>query len=191
LYAHPDDPAWQNWNNFQSGWIYQGLAYACMSYVMGAREQRTNFTLGDQVQFYLPRTGKMQEYALKGPASSSGKINAGQSTLALLEATRPGNYLVSDPTGTVWNRPFSINLTPQETQLATDRPNLDEIKRFFGAEGIAQAGDQRQLSDLVRDALGMSPQSELLPYLMLLILIILAAENYLANRFYQTEPSEA
>jgi hypothetical protein len=39
----------------------------------------------------------------------------------------------------------------------------------------------------VKDALGISPQSELLPYLMLLILIILAAENYLANRFYQPE----
>jgi hypothetical protein len=191
MYSHPEDPAWQNWNNFQSGWIYQGLAYACVSYVIGAREQRTNFLLGDQVQFYLPRTGKMQEYVLKGPASSSGKINAGQSTLALPEASRPGNYLVSDPTGAVWNRHFSVNLTPQETQLAGDRPNVDEIKRFFGAEGIAQAGDQRQLADLVRDALGMSPQSELLPYLMLLILILLAAENYLANRFYQMEPSEA
>jgi hypothetical protein len=37
----------------------------------------------------------------------------------------------------------------------------------------------------------MSPQSELLPYLMLLILILLAGENYLANRFYQAEPTEA
>lgn len=191
MYSHPEDPGWQNWNNFQSGWIYQGLAYACVSYVIGAREQRANFILGDQVQFFLPRTGRMQEYALKGPASSSGKINAGQTTLAVPEATRPGNYLLSDPTGAVWNRSFSVNLIPQETQLASDRPSLDEIKRFFGNEGVAQAGDQRQLGDLVRDALGMSPQSELLPYLMLLILILLAGENYLANRFYQTEPTEA
>jgi hypothetical protein len=191
MYSHPDDPTWQNWNNFQSGWLYQGLAYSCVSYVIGAREQRSNFLLNDQVQFYLPRTGRVQEYVLKGPTSSSGKVNRGQGIVSVPEANRPGNYLISDPTGAFWNRSFSVNALSQETQLGADRPPPEELKRFFGNEGIASADDPRQLGDLVRDALGMSPQSELLPYLMLLILLLLAGENFLANRFYQPEKTEA
>jgi hypothetical protein len=189
MYSRPDDPAWKDWNNFQTGWLYVGLAHTCVSHVIGAREQRANFTIGDDVRFHLPRNNRLQEYTLRGPATSSGKIQAGQASLAVPEANKPGNYLASDPAGVLWSRSFSINTMPAETQLAADRPTAEALGRFFGAEGLAKAGEERQLGDLVKDAMGMSPQSELLPYLMLLLLVVLAGENFLANRFYRPEPS--
>ncbi len=188
MYTLPNDPGWKDWNNFQNGWLYVGLAHTCVSHVIGAREQKANYILGDDVRFLLPRNGRVQEYVLKGPTSTSGKIASGQQTLTLPEANRPGNYLLSDPSGNLWTRSFSVNLPSAETQLAQDRPKPEELERFFGKEGITQPGDDKDLSALVKDALGISPTSELLPYLMLLILILLAGENYLANRFYQQEP---
>lgn len=188
MFSLPNDPSWKDWNNFQNGWLYVGLAHTCVSHVIGAREQKANFILGEDVRFLLPRNGRVQEYVLKGPASTSGKIAAGQQTLSLSEANRPGNYLLSDPSGTLWTRSFSVNLPAAETQLAQDRPKPEELERFFGKEGVTAPGDEKDLSALVKDALGISPTSELLPYLMLLILIFLAAENYLANRFYRQEP---
>lgn len=187
MYSLPSNPAWKDWNNFQNGWMYVGLAHTCVSHVIGAREQRANFVLGDDVRFLLPRNNRVQEYVLKGPNSASGKFANAQQTLAVPEANRPGNYLLSDPSGALWSRHFSVNLAAAETQLAADRPKLEDIERFFGKEGITQAGDEKDLASLVKDALGLSPQSELLPYLMLLILLLLAGENFLANRFYQPE----
>ncbi|MFO0814812.1 MAG: BatA domain-containing protein [Gemmatales bacterium] len=187
MYSLPNDPNWKDWNNFQNGWLYVGLAHTCVSHVIGAREQRANFVLGDDVRFVLPRNSKVQEYVLKGPTSASGKFAVNQQTLTIPEANRPGNFLLSDPSNSLWSRSFSVNQSAAETQLANDRPKLEELQRFFGTEGITQSGEDKDLGALVKDALGISPQSELLPYLMLLILIILAAENYLANRFYQPE----
>lgn len=187
MYSLPNDPNWKDWNNFQQGWLYVGLAHTCVSHVIGAREQRANFTLGDDVRFLLPRNSRVLEYILKGPTSSSGKFATGQQSLSVPEANRPGNYLLSDPTGALWSRSFSINLSSAETQLAQDRPKLEELERFFGKEGVAEPGQDKDLNTLVKDALGISPQSELLPYLMLLILLILAGENFLANRFYKPE----
>lgn len=187
MFSLPNDPTWKDWNNFQQSWLYVALAHTCVSHVIGAREQRANFVLGDDVRFLLPRNSRSLEYVLKGPNSSSGKFASGQQTLAMPEANRPGNYLLSDPTGALWARSFSVNLPTAETQLAQDRPKLEELEHFFGKEGIAKVGEEKDLASLVKDALGLSPQSELLPYLMLLILIILAGENYLANRFYQPE----
>jgi hypothetical protein len=187
MYSLPNDPSWKDWNNFQNGWMFVGLAHTCVSHVIGAREQRANFIQGDDVRFVVPRNSKVQEYVLKGPTSTSGKFAASQQTITLPEANRPGNYLVADPTGALWSRSFSVNLPAAETQLAHDRPNVDDLKRFFGPEGVTQPGEEKDLTTLVKDALGLSPQSELLPYLMLLILLILAAENYLANRFYKPE----
>lgn len=189
MYSNPNEPGWKDWNNFSAGWLYVGLGHTCVSHVIGAREQRANFVLGDDVRFILPRNNRSQEYVLKGPNSGSGKYVTGQQTLTVPEANRPGNYLLSDPTGALWSRNFSLNLPPAETQLAHDRPKREELERFFGKEGIADAGETKDLTSLVKDALGLSPQSELLPYLMLLILLLLAGENYLANRFYQPEPT--
>jgi len=191
MYSHPGDPAWKEWNNFQTGWLFQGMAYSCASYVIGAREQRANFLMSDDVRFPLPRNGRLQDYSLRGPATISGKVSPGQKSLAVPEATKPGNYVLSDPTGHVWSRSFSLNPVPAETQLGNDRPAVDSLARFFGNEGITKPGEEKQLGDLVKDAMGMSPQSELLPYLMLLLLIVLAGENFLANRFYRPEPGAA
>ncbi|MFT3880494.1 MAG: BatA domain-containing protein [Gemmatales bacterium] len=188
MFSLPNDPGWKDWNNFQNGWLFVGLAHTCVSHVIGAREQKANFILGEEVRFLLPRNGRVQEYVLKGPTSTSGKVAAGQQTLSLPEANRPGNYLLSDPTGNLWSRSFSVNLPSAETQIAQDRPKVDELERFFGKESVTAAGEEKDLTALVKDALGISPTSELLPYLMLLILLFLAAENYLANRFYQQEP---
>ncbi|MBL8825016.1 MAG: BatA and WFA domain-containing protein [Planctomycetia bacterium] len=187
MYSLLNDPNWKDWNNFQAGWLYVGLAHTCVSHVIGAREQLCNFKLGEEVRFLLPRNSKVQEYVLKGPVSGSGKIQPGMQALTLPEANRPGNYLVSDPTGGLWSRSFSVNMQPAETQLVQNRPASEELERFFGKDGVAALGEEKDLSTLVKDALGLSPQSELLPYLMLLLLLLLAGENYLANRFYQPE----
>ena len=75
----------------------------------------------------------------------------------------------------------------REAQALPGEAAEQRLHRELVAEGT-QAGDDKDLSALVKDALGISPTSELLPYLMLLILLLLAGENYLANRFYQQEP---
>jgi hypothetical protein len=70
----------------------------------------------------------VQEYVLKGPNSGSGKFAVNQQTLTVPEANRPGNFLLSDPSGALWSRSFSINQTAAVTQLANDRPKLEELQ---------------------------------------------------------------
>ncbi|HMP15518.1 MAG TPA: BatA and WFA domain-containing protein, partial [Gemmatales bacterium] len=140
MYSLTSDSNWKDWNNFQNGWLYVGLAHTCVSHVIGAREQRANFSLGDDIRFYVPRNRRVQEYVLKGPSSTSGKFASGQQTLTLPEANRPGNFLLSDPAGQIWSQSFSVNLPIAETQLLQDRPKMEDLQRLFGVEGVAEPG---------------------------------------------------
>ncbi len=192
MYGRPDDLGWRDWNNYNrpNAWFYPALTYLTVRHAIGAREERQNFTLEEEVRFWLPRVRTFREYQVSGPARGLGALEEGQPLLLVREATLPGNYTVSDSTGKVWQRFFSRNLAPLETQLVSQRPELSAIQELLGENSVHSLNDETSVRDLARTGLGITPKAELLPFVMIGVLFLLAAENLLANRFYRREPQE-
>jgi hypothetical protein len=177
----------EDWNTFQrvGNWLALALPYNTIRYVLGARDERQNFQLGDDVRFWLPRTTGATTYQLDGPQRGSGEIKEADTQLAASEARRQGNYHLS--TGAGWSRHFSMNLRPEETNLLAGGPSVSEIEELFGPDSLRSMQDGPDLREIARALLGHVPKTELLPYLMLALLVFLALENLLANRFYRRE----
>jgi hypothetical protein len=177
----------KDWNTFQQegNWLALALPYSSIRYVLGAREERQNFQLGDDVRFWLPRTAGLTTYELDGPQRGNGEIKEGDTQLAVREARRPGNYSLS--AGPSWSRHFSMNLSPDETNLTAGGPSPSEIEELFGPESLRLPDDGFDLREVALARLGHAPKTELLPLLMIGLLLFLALENLLANRFYRKQ----
>jgi hypothetical protein len=108
-------------------------------------------------------------------------LDAGQ--LPVPQAQAAGNYLVLDGKG----QPvagFSLNVVAAESDL--ERVPVEELEAVLGKDSVIAVGRSVSLSDALKTR--RPPPIELLPYLMILLLIVLALESLLGNRFYRRVP---
>ena len=175
----------KEWNTIWDSWTCLGLTYATARYLVGARDERNNFTLRDDIRFWLPQGLAATAYALTGPETSVGEIRPKASQLSLTKTLRPGNYRVA--AGDAWQRHFSVNLAAVETMLLQQRPAVTDIEDLLGPGSVVTGSEAPQLHALLYDRLGHRPSVELLPWIMIAVLILFALEGLLANRFYRSE----
>jgi hypothetical protein len=81
---------------------------------------------------------------------------------------------------------FSVNVLPSESDLT--RVPVDQITALFGADTVLPVGTDVKFLDALKHY-GNQPV-ELLPFLLVLLLILLAVENLLSNKFYRRAPEE-
>ena len=181
-------PGWKGWNNYvpdpNENSFYLVLARQAIGYLTGdADRQALNFLSGQSVpRVPVPIGGQVVPYQLyrDGPSPpaalvASVPVEEGKNEVRLLQATEPGNYTLRpvDAEGepVAW---FSVNLPPEESNLA--RVPKEEIEAVLGPEAVEfDPGDR------------MSRPWEIMPVLMVLLLVLLAVENLLANKFYRRE----
>src|SRR5262249_16911764 len=95
----------------------------------------------------------------------------------------PGVFVVKDSHN---NRTaqFSVNVSPEESQLS--RVPAEKVEALFGEGSVLPVEKRTNLRDALQNRWGQPV--ELLPWLMILVLLVLAVENLLANKFYRGEP---
>jgi hypothetical protein len=182
LIPAPNDPAW---NNYATSWFFPTLAIQSVGYLAGADlETKLNFRCGERVVMPLPTAPRFPSYSLAGPGvvGQSGTIVAQEkmSELVIGQAAQPGNYTINGPSGP-WQTGFSLNVAPGEAQLS--RVPAEKIEELFGPDSILPVGHAISLRDAIQGH--WSQPVELFPSLMILLLIALALENLLANKFYR------
>jgi hypothetical protein len=178
----------EGWNNFLDlggNWLGLALPYLSVRHVLGAREERQNLMVGEEPRFWLPRNAGLTSYQLTGPQNATGEIKDKDTQAVVSDARRPGNSRVA--AGDVWTRSFSLNLPPIETNLLTGGPSSADIEALLGSGSYHALADSVDVQKLAFARLGRVPKRELLPYLMIAVLVFLALENLLANRFYERE----
>jgi hypothetical protein len=79
---------------------------------------------------------------------------------------------------------FSLNARPQENRLT--RVSSEQTESLLGKRSLMSADQKTDLSETLQNH--WSQPVELLPTLMILLLLVLALENLLANKFYRREP---
>jgi uncharacterized membrane protein len=179
------------WNNYLESVtsFYLVLANKVMTYVAGdAEELNFNYLSGQTVSVALPPAARAPIYSLQGPGLDSGEAivprGENQGELRITQAVVPGNYTLGRTDGKQ-AACFSLNVPPEECQLGRVPP--DQIEALLGAGAVLPVGHSSSLRDALQGHWGQPV--ELLPWLMILVLVVLAVEGLLASRFYREAES--
>jgi hypothetical protein len=185
--AH-DDP----WNLLPTGpepWPFLVLAGGIADYLTNTRDERLNFLAGQTVVLRLAPEEEVVSYVLQIPGGAAVRSTtsggaAGQRDLTIASTESLGNYRVQagGRQGRL-DRGFSINCDTLVSQL--ERTTAERIAAALGKDRVRAARTREEIE--VRVDQGRIGR-ELFPALILAVALVLAAEQWLANRFYQTEP---
>ncbi len=189
------------WHDYLETSFYLVFAQQTIGYLAGDLDDgRFNFQCGQTVPVPLPAT------ALPSPPGGEGRVwgssysvqhpclpaaesivmrPENETELHLTKAVVPGSYSVVDEANTRVAG-FSLNVAPEESLLT--RLPAEQIEDLLGAGAVLPIDFKTNL----RDALSQhwSQPVELFPWLMILLLFLLAGENLLANKFYRREDVE-
>lgn len=181
------DPAWNTYLETIHS-FYVVATGLMVRHLTGELEPvRVNFQLGrEEASLPIRLFAGRGALTMRGPESGPIAIDEKLPRVAFPLATAPGNYQILDATkATV--AAFSMNLPPEEIDL-TPWPAI-EIENLFGG-GVRIASDrQANVRQLLQGRI--SEPVELFPILMVALLVLLAFENLLANRFYRRDEGTA
>ncbi len=186
-----DGNAQPRWNNYlQNSSFYLVLARLTVGYLAGDTQGGTfNYVCGQAVPIALPAEPRFPTYTVQGPGlGSSDAVVAraeDRSEILITKAVMPGNFRVYGGDGKPF-ADFSLNVAAEESQLT--QVAGEKIEAVFGPNSILPIDQQANLQDALQGH--WSQPMELLPWLMILLLVLLALENLLANKFYRREPDE-
>jgi hypothetical protein len=180
------DPAYDEpWNLLPTGpdpWPFLALAGGIANYLCGVGDTPLNYTAGQAVVLRLSPEERVSSYVLQMPDGSGVRqsLTPGQQDLSVAATEALGNYRVrAGGRDGQLDRGFSINLPEETTRLA--RVGASELVAALGKERTRVARTQQEIE--LRVGLGRVGR-ELFPALIIAVALVLAAEQLLANRFY-------
>jgi hypothetical protein len=178
--AH-DDP----WNLLPTGpdpWPFIALANGVAEYLAGTGGVRLNYFVGQTVSLPLAPEEQVASYVLQMPDGGAVRqpLTPGQADLSIAVTEAAGNYRVrAGGQRQRLDRGFSVNLPGEVTRL--ERRPAGEIVAALGKNRARVARSRDEIE--VRVGLARTGR-ELFPVVILLVALVLAAEQWLANRFY-------
>ena len=178
-----------HWTNYLQNSFGLVLGQRVMAYLAGdASSPHFDYSCGQVVTLPLPPSPRFPTYVLKGPGiGASGspiKRSEHESQLTIRDAAQPGNYEVSGADGKPTGG-FSMNIDREESDLTQIPPS--EIEALFGPGSVMRMTPKANLRDALQSR--WSQPLELFPWLLMILVLVLAAENLLANRFYREDQS--
>lgn len=192
----PDDPdAWNEFPNILAGWSFVALMQSTVPYLAGASGSKLNYEAGDIVVLPIEPSVRSPSYLVQGPSEDlTDRINPDRDVPELIvegrEAIGHWTVLPSRGNASAADRPrlgFSINTRPEEANFRPlETEELDSL--LGGSESYALADSPDAIERVQRTA---RVGREIFPWIMILILVLLTAENYLANRFHREVTSTA
>ncbi|MGE3804707.1 MAG: BatA domain-containing protein [Gemmataceae bacterium] len=180
-------PAWNNYLQTVTS-FYPVLAHVTTGYLTGSADlNELNHLSGQAVTIPLPSSPRLPKYLLQGPGieGTDQVLVRGENddALRITRAVEPGNFqLLQEDLKPIAG--FSLNVPGDEFLYA--RVPVEDIEALLGKDAVLSV----DYKDNLEQALGQRWKQpvELFPWLMMLILIVLAVENLLSNRFYRKLP---
>jgi hypothetical protein len=175
------------WNNYLESSFYPVLVNEAISYLAGDREKpHLNYLAGEAVTVPLPPASHAALYTLEGPGLAAAESTVpraeDQHQLQIPQAATPGSYTVRDDKNVITGG-FSVNDRPEECDLTRDPELVKKIEGLLGEGAVLGVGHTTSLREALQSH--WRQPLELLPVLMIVLLLVLAFENLLANRFYR------
>ncbi len=189
------------WNDYLETSFYFVWANETLKYLLGDLQPRPlNFPTGQPVRIPLPvseLSKSEQTYVLAGPGvvgsdallslakDAEGKPST-RLTIERSRLTQAGNFLVHAPDGR-WVDGFSLNVPNQESELT--RQEAASIEQLLGPDSLIAPDQTVDLGSILDQR--FDQPVDLFPWLMIMVLILFAVENLLANRFYRRPSATA
>jgi len=195
LTSAPDPNIERKWNNYFgiSSFAFS-LSNLMTEHLAGDTAEPTfNYVTGQTVPIPLPAEF-LPTYTLAGPgvigSDATLTRQPEQRELRVVHATTPGNFAVlavPDERHVQRLAAFSMNPRPDEYQL--DRVPKEQIEALLGEGSVLPVGRTASLRDRMQER--WAQPLDLTPWLLIALLLFLAVESLLANRFYrQQAPAE-
>mgnify|MGYP000331552954 CR=1 FL=1 len=179
-----DLPSQEPWNLLPVGdpGPFVILANQMASYLVGASDEQLNYFAGQTAVLALRPNQPFRSYLLTGPDNTELRLtpDARQNVLVVTSTDRPGNYRVQAGGAGGVDRGFSVNLAAAQTQL--DRITDEQLVKLFGQLPCRIARSREQID---RDVSAGRVGRELFPLLIGMVVVVLALEHVVANRFYR------
>ncbi len=187
----PMDAREPAWHNYRSSPFYLSALYLMMRYLVAEAKSQTptlNFSTAEaSPSIWLPPDAPAGDFTLlRDSEKVQPRIKATFENGALTVG-RPlpaGNYSVRDARDVETAR-FSVNVPIEEFDL-TPIPEA-KLESLFGSGCVMPIDRQTSFGDLLAQRL--REPTDLTPYLLLFLIVLLAGENWLSNRFYRREPA--
>jgi hypothetical protein len=181
-------PAWNNYLESLTSFYVVLVSQTAKHLTGDDNPVRCNFTTPGDEPVVWARGWAGKRVTPTGPGKLDPiMVPADAVRLPIPQATIPGNYRILDADGKTPLAGFSVNLTPEE--VAPTRLPAEIIENIFGDGAIVPADRRADLGQLLAGHL--HEPIELYPYFMVGILLLLALENLLSNRFYRRSAGEA
>ena len=132
---------------------------------------------------------KVSNYTVQGPDPKSSYVLAApmtSDTLLVPAPSKEGQWRVDGKasTGSQMKMGFSVNVPSSETRLVALKEN--DLDGLFGGKDLYKIADDAASLDRAQKVGRYG--NELFPFIMLLILALVTAENLLANKFHRETP---
>jgi hypothetical protein len=179
---------WNDYWDFENSWcvVFPTLV---IRYLAGdVADANFNFETGQVLTVPLPKGGvpRGTKVVIDGPGIvlSEALIEVGdkQTELRLSppRTDQPGNFqLVVE--ALKWRDGFSLNVPADESKL--DKVPVEAIEELTGKESVFPLAKDKKLADIVK-VIADQP-IDLYPWLLIAVLMLLALEGLVANRFYR------
>ncbi len=158
------------------------LANTITEYLVGSGQQRLNYATGETAVVHLGHGERHPIYSLTTPRRHQIRtpVDVKQNAIVVTSTEAAGNYRLQAGGDQASQLGFSVNLPASVSQL--ERVTPDDLKSIFGDAPFRLAHNRDEIDRSV--SAGRVGQ-ELFPYLIVLLVLILACEQVLSNRFYQ------
>ena len=176
------------WNLLPTGpdpWPFIVLIGGMADYLSGAHDDLLNYQAGQNVVMHLAEPQPAHNCVLRLPTGESLRQSlALTSNDALITTTSElGNYrLQAGGKQAVLDRGFSVNAASEISEV--HRISFAEIEQALGKDRVQFARTTDEIE--IRVGLGRLGR-ELFPWLIGAVILVLAAEHLLANRFYRSD----
>lgn len=173
------------WNELLTGddaWPGFVLVNEMLLYLTGSSEARLNYLTGETAVLRNDPATQPERYQLFTPRDEPQDVLAREGRLTVRFTDNPGAYRLRGQRSGPVIRGFAVNLPPDVGDLTRYPP--EKLEAILGANRFHLARSQEEIDRAVgTDRIG----SEFYPLLMLLLVVALAGEQVLGNRFYRKE----
>jgi hypothetical protein len=177
----------QTWNELLTGedaWPGFVLVNEMLLYLTGSSEARLNYRTGETAVLRNDPATQPERYQLFTPLDEPQDLLARDGRVTVRFTDNPGAYRLRGQRSGPIVRGFAVNLPADAGDLT--RMPADELTEILGRDRFHLARSKEEIDRAVgADRIG----SEFYPLLMLLLVLALASEQVLANRFYRKEES--
>lgn len=183
-----NDPAWNDYWELEGSTWYVVYPWLLTRYLAGdTADANFNFQSGQNVTVPLPKGGvpRGTKVVIDGPGSGeSPVIEVGDKQTELRlgppRTNFAGNFVLSVD-ALRWKDGFSLNSPAEESTL--DKVPVEGIEDLTGKDTVVPLDKNVKLADILKVI--VDQPIDLFPWLLIAVLMLLAVESFIANRFYR------